>query len=121
MGDKSTIKKKKENIIIDPSRKKLLLEFLQKLNKLKSSERLKYFNSISQDEVKLLSELAVNFLQSNLVVDYRSYKLLHRVKKYVRDLASKLTSYKIKKKLLQTVQGLNIVNVLIHVGITTLQ
>ena len=120
MGKQSSIKKK-EKILIDASHKELLLEFLRKLNKLKSSERLIYFNSISQAEVKLLSELAVNFLQSNLNVDYRSYKLLDKIKRYVRDLASKIKSFAFKKKLLQTVHGLNIVNILIHLGLNTLQ
>ena len=108
------------NLKLDHPHIKKLISFLRKLSQLKHSERLEYMKTITKPEVKLISELVYNFLHSNIKTTRKSLLLLKRLRKYLHQLSKKRISYLIKKKLLQTLKGLNILNIIIPLALNTL-
>ena len=72
---------KGESVIkVDDSHILKLVTFIKKILTLSNTERIKYFRSIIQTEIKLIIEIIRNFLDDNIQVDYKSYNLLKRLK-----------------------------------------
>ena len=97
-----------------------LVNLLNKLKTLKPSERLNYFKNISKSEIKLISEIIHNFLKFNIKSDLKSLSISKRMNKLLYKLSSKRVSYLVKKQLLQTLKGLNILNLIIPLALNTL-
>ena len=97
-----------------------IIDFAKKINKFSNLEKVDYFKLIKRNEIDLLSEIVLNFIKCNIKHDSSSFKLLYRVKRYVYMLASKKVSTAIKKKILQSVKGLNILNILLPLLINQL-
>ena len=97
-------------IKLDSSHAIKISRFVRKLLKLSHTERQEYFKSITSEEVDLISEIALNFINCNIKYDNKSYNLLKRVKKFIYHLASKRTSIHVKKTILQSLKGLSILN-----------
>lgn len=106
MGGRKNIGK----IKIDSTHAVEILRFVRKLMKLSHTERLEYFKTISDKEVDLISEIALNFINCNIKYDTKSYNLLKRVKKFIYHLASKRTGKQIKRNILTSLKGLSILN-----------
>ena len=87
--------------------------FLIKLNKLSHSKRLTYLQTIKPNEIDLISEIVLNFLNDNIKVDIRSYTFLKRLKKTLYILTHKSKSYILKRNLLSTLKGLQILKILL--------
>ena len=94
-----------------------LIDFVSKLLKLSHSERLNHFKNITQEEVDFISEIVLNFIQCNIKHDRKSFLLLKRMKKYLYLLACKKTAISIKKKIIHSLKGLNILNILLPLTI----
>ena len=106
-----------EKIMLNGTHANKLIDFVSKLLKLTHTERLNYFKSITKEEVDLISEIVLNFLHCNIKHDRKSFSLLKRMKKYLYLLASKKTAKTIKKKIIQSVKGLAILNILLPLTI----
>ena len=104
---------------LDSHHIKKLQNFVNKLYRLENSERLIYMNSIKVDEIRLISELVYNFLNFNIIHDRKSLILLERVKNYMYMLASKKVSFCYKKKILSSLKGIHIINILLPLVIKT--
>ena len=103
-----------ENLIEIPKTKvKKLCSLFRKLEKMSQVKRREFFGKMSKDDCLLLSETALNFLNGRIQPDVNSFTLLKRCAKHLKQLASKKISLKSKKKILQTIKGLQIVTVLI--------
>ena len=111
---------KKKIIFVDSGRKEKIITFLRKIEVIPHSERLKYLQTITDEEVLILGEIAHNILHGSLNVDYRSFKLLSKVKKFLRDLGDKCKSKAFKKKILKTIQGLNIIAIIVPLTLQNL-
>ena len=94
--------------------------FIIKLNKLTNTQRLLYLKTITPDEIDLISEIALNFLNLNIKTDTRSYILLKRLKTVIKCLASKLQSYNSKRKILKSLRGVQMLNILLPLVSITL-
>ena len=99
---------------------KKLVRLLSKLERLNHGERLSYMKSINKTEINLISEIIHNLLNFNIKADFKSLSVLKRVKKYLYKLSSKQVPYLIKKKILNSLKGLNILNILIPLALNTL-
>lgn len=106
-------------INVDSSHGLKILHFVKKLLKLTHTERADYLKTITDEEVKLISEIALNFINCNINYDTKSFDLLKRVKKFVYLLASKKTTITIKKTILKSLKGLSILNNLLPLVIKT--
>ena len=91
----------------------------KKILKFKQSDRYLYFKTISNQDIKLISEIILNFLKNNLEVDFESFNLLKRVKKELYTLSSKKISYKNKRALLFSIKGLHIINLVLPLFLDT--
>ena len=109
-----------KKIKLDSLHIKKLVSLLRKLEKLNQGERLNYMKSISQSEIELISEIIHNLLNFNIKTDFKSLSMLKRVKIYLYKLSSKRVSYFLKKKILQSLKGLSILNILIPLALSTL-
>ena len=90
-----------------------LKSFIIKLNKISHSKRLTYLQTIKPDEIDLISEIVLNFLNDNIKIDIKSYTFLKRLKKTLYILARKSKSYILKRKLLSSLKGLQILKILL--------
>ena len=99
---------------------KTVLKFLKYLQKLSNSGRKFYMKNIKNKEIKILSEVILNFLHCNIKHNINSVLHLKRVKKYIYLLASKKISYSKKKNILQSLKGLSILNIILPLAINTL-
>lgn len=97
-----------------------IVQFAKKLLKLSQTERLLYLENIKNNEIDLISEIVLNFLRCNIKSDSESKSILERVKKYLYILASKRKSISIKKKILKSLKGLNILNILLPLALKVL-
>ena len=108
MGGEKNVRK----IKLNSSHALKLSRFVRKLLNLSHTERLEYFKTINREEVEFISEIALNFINCNIKHDTKSFSLLKRMKKYLYLLTLKKTGKTIKKKIIQSVKGLAILNIL---------
>ena len=73
----------------------VLVNFITKILRFSNIERRTYFQTIPESEIKLLLELIVNFLNENIEVDYKSYSLLKRLRKFLYLLIDKKNQIKL--------------------------
>ena len=98
---------------IDDDRLCKLRSFIIKLTNISHSKRLIYLQTIKPDEIDLISEIILNFLNDNIKVDIKSYTFLKRLKKILYILVRKSKSYILKRKLLSSLKGLQILKILL--------
>lgn len=104
----------KEAVVEIPKKKAAKLQQLaEKLGKMSHVKRYHYFKKISKPDCHLISEVALNFLNGRIQPDFKSFTLLKRCAKQVKILASKTKSLKFKRKTLQSIQGLQIIAILL--------
>lgn len=111
MGDK--LHAEKTFVEIPKTKINKLKQLVEKLQKMSHVERYHYFKKISKPDSMLISEVALNFLNGRMQPDFKSFTLLKRCAKHVKQLASKSKSLKFKRKTLQSIQGLQIVAILL--------
>ena len=99
---------------------KKLISFIEKILQLSQTERAIYFKSIKSAEIDLVTEIILNFIECNVKHDNSSLQILKRVKNYMYMLASKKTSIALKKKILQSLKGLNILNIVLPLVLNAL-
>ena len=92
---------------------KEIVQLLKKINRLSHSDRKSYFINTSKKEINLITEIVHNFLKDRFRISSDKFKLLRRIKNQARELASKRSSIKLKKKILRSIQGLQLLNILI--------
>ena len=95
--------------------------FAKKLLKYSHIEKVEYFKAIKREELDLITEIVLNFIKCNIKHDSNSLKLLRRVKTYMYTIASKKAGLSVKKKILQSLKGLNILNIILPLVINQLQ
>lgn len=96
-------------------------EFVSNLNNLTPSERLDYFEKkISRRELELLIEIVYNYLRGNIKTDFTSHSRLKRNKQVLYNFISRAKSFNYKKKILNSLKGLNIFSILIPLVLNTL-
>ena len=117
MGKQESVKK----IDVNDPHLKTVSSFIEKILKLKQPDRILYIDSISKKEIDIISEIIVNFLNSNIKLDTKSYNLLKRVKTEIYKLGGKKKSYKLKKEVLNTLKGLHIINLLFPLALNTIK
>ena len=96
-----------------------LVSFIKKILCMSNTDRINYFHSIPETEIKLILEIITNFLNENIEVDYKSYSLLKRIKIFLYKLVDKKSSIKIKRRLLKSIKGLQLVAVLFPLALNT--
>ena len=89
-----------------------LKSFVEKILKKTIAERKVYFNDINVDEIKLIEEIFVNFLASNIDVDVESYRVLKRLKSFLYTFVKKNRSISLKRRFLKTLRGLALIKIL---------
>ena len=100
---------------LNHEKKKELHTLLMKLKNLSHSERKVYFVSIPKQELILISEIVLNFLNDRFHVPAFKFKLLKRIKNSIRKLADKKVSLKNKRIILSSIKGLQIINILLPI------
>ena len=100
---------------------KKIIALAKKIQSFSSTEKVEYFKLVKSDEIDLITEIVLNFIKCNIKYDSNSFKLLERVKSYMYLIASKKVSKSIKKKILQSLKGVNILNILLPLVINQLQ
>ena len=103
-----------EKVITDlpPAKSEKICKLVTKLQNMTQVDRFHYFQSLAASECDLISEIVLNFLKGRIQPDYKSFTLLKRCRKQLKVLASKNNSLKLKRKVLQSIQGLQIVSIL---------
>ena len=86
---------------------------VNELTGLNQKQRFEYLKSISIRDIALIREILINVIKGNISVGYDRYILLKRVKKYIYKLVSKTTSTKLKKKILASIKGLQILSLVL--------
>ena len=113
---------KKVEVIFKPQKKFKLKKFVNFFIKKNQVQRQQFLNKkITPSQIDLAVEIVINFLKGRLSPDYRTLQFLNRCKAFMRELVSKSTSHKVKKKLLQTVKGLHVLNLVIPLLIAALK
>lgn len=110
-------KKSNEKIKVNSKRFKKISNFIKTILKLKHSERIIYFKTITKTEIDILSEIVLNFIKTNIKVDSKAYNLLKRLQVEIGKLAKSKVSYKIKREIIRSIKGLNIINILLPFAI----
>ena len=93
-----------------------LSDILNLFNKIKSytqAERRHFFSTISRKDIKLITEVVLNFLKKNIILSKKPLQLLEKIKESVRKLGSLKTSFKLKKNILTSIKGLQIISILL--------
>ena len=99
---------------------KELFIFLKKLNKIPPSKRKEYILQLSNNKVKYICEIVLNFLQSKVKVGFITLEKLRKFRSLLHDIVSKRKSIKVKKKLLTTLKGIFALKILLPYVLTTL-
>lgn len=99
---------------------KKILKLVTTLSTLTNSERIAYLSRSKKEEIRIISEIVHNFLKCNIKCDTQSLRRMRRVKKYLYQLASKKISFSSKRQILQSLKGLNILNILLPLVLNTL-
>ena len=113
-------RKKSNEVKLNCLRLKTVKNFAKKLFKLINSERLTYMKKISKKEVDIVSELILNFLHGNIRSDQKSIDLLRRIKKCLYLLVNRKSGIKIKRIILSSLKGINILNIILPLVLNTL-
>ena len=109
MDTRKTIKK----IELSDTRMNSVRGIVNELIRLNQKRRFEYLKSISNRDIALIREILINVINGNINVGYDRYILLKRVKKYIYKLVSKTTSIKLKKKILASIKGLQILSLVL--------
>ena len=109
MDTRKTIKK----IELSDTRLDSVKRFVNELTGLNQKQRFEYLKTISNRDIALIREILINVINGNINVGYDRYILLKRVKKYIYKLVSKTTSIKLKKKILASIKGLQILSLVL--------
>ena len=97
---------------------KKLKNFIQKIDGLTHSDRLKYFKNIGTVEIQYLNEIIYNFLNKRIKVNQKHFELYNHLKRLRSDLrkfVDKTISNKVKKQILISIKGLAIINFLLPI------
>ena len=76
---------------------------------------------IKRQELDLISEIVLNFINCTIKHDSNSLKLLRRVETYMYTIASKKVGVSVKRKILQSLKVFNILNIVLPLVINQLQ
>ena len=92
-------------------RNKLIL--FKKIKGYSQPERRHFFSTLSRKDINLITEVVLNFLKNNITLSKKPLQLLEKIKESVRKLGSLKTSYKLKKTILTSIKGLQIISILL--------
>jgi len=95
-------------------------EFVRGLLSLNTAALVKYLKSLKNKEIDYTSEIVLNFLNGRIGTNCNTLKALLRMRNDLHILASKSTSYKNKKLVLNSLRGLNIIKVLLPLALDRL-
>lgn len=98
---------------IDKTRLNSIHHFIRQFNKLKLLEKVVFLKQLTDEQVSYIEEICYNFLKSNIPTKERQVKLLSKLKKFIYSIISSKHSRKYKKKLISSVRGLHLLNVLV--------
>lgn len=87
---------------------------------MKSSEQQLALRNINNHQIDLISEICLNFLNSNIKTSYSKLNLLAKFRNYLHKLSSKSISHKLKRNILSSLQGLYILKLLLPVSLQAL-
>ena len=113
---------KKVEVIFNPQKKFKLKKFANFFIKKNQVERQQFLNKkITSRQIGFVVEIVINFLKGRFSPDHRTFQFLERCKAFMRELVSKSTSWQVKKKLLQTLKGLHVLNLIVPLLIAALK
>ena len=88
-------------------------EFVLFFSKLPPNKRSKLIDSLTKLHLDCIGEICKNFLRKNLTDDLKTVKLLKRYQTEIRKVSKKTTPLYIKKKILKSKRGGNILSLLL--------
>lgn len=97
---------------IDKNRLKIIHTFIENFQKLDNKDKSSYLKQISSEEIKYIEEVCYNFLHSNIKIENRKIVLLKRLKRFIYKFLSKTSSKQVKRKILSSIRGLFILNII---------
>ena len=98
---------------ISQAKKDKICKVVKKLQSMSHVERFHYFQKLPANECNIISEIVLNFLKGRIQPDYKSFSLLKRCRKQLKQLASKKIGLKTKRKILHSLHGLQIISIII--------
>lgn len=101
-------------------RKQKLLDFIIYINTLSPTERNIYMGKLNNTELNYISEIFSNFIKSNLKTDKTVFKKIVKLKKYIRNVASRNFSKSRKLRILKSTRGGYILQLLLPLAISAL-
>lgn len=99
---------------------KKIVSFLESLKHSKLKDRHIFISKLENREIDYISEICLNLLHLNIKPPHSKISLLNRLKTVIQALISKTKSYKIKKKLLSSIKGLQLLNIILPIALKTL-
>lgn len=105
-----------------PGKKAQLRNFIHFYMKKDQVER-QYFlkHDITPLQIKLVTEIILNFLNGRITPNFRSLQYLKRCKKFMQRIISKTISKKLKKTLISSLQSLHVLNILLPLVYSTIK
>jgi hypothetical protein len=96
---------------------KNLLTYLLYINKLPASKKIQHFQKISKKRLDYISEIILNFLNSNIKTDNSIINKLQPLREILHKIASKKTSLVLKKHIISSLKGIYILHTLLPLTI----
>lgn len=105
---------------IDKQRIKRIVQFIQYIQSLKSSDQQTVLKKINNTQIDYISEICLNFLSSNINTGYTKISLLAKFRNYIHKLSSRSVSYKTKRIIITSLKGLYILKILLPLTLQVL-
>lgn len=100
--------------------KKDIIDFLRKYVYKKPTDHFKNIDLLSDKEIDFIAEVCKNFLRENIPLGREFIRLLRPARREIIVLSSRKYRRKLKKNILKTLKGLQILNILIPAALKTL-
>jgi hypothetical protein len=97
-----------------------IINFIKEIENIPLEKRSSYLTKLSNKEIDYITEICFNFLFDRIKIDAGQLQILKRVSEEIRLLAKKNIKYKIKKNILKSIRGINILNILLPLALNVL-
>ena len=100
--------------------RKSIITFLKKIVDKKPTDRFHNVELLTDREIDFIGEVCKNFLKENIPIGREVLRLLRPVRREIVILSSRKYKRKLKKSILKSLKGLQILNILIPPALKTL-
>lgn len=97
-----------------------ILSFIHRYTRLNIERKLSFLTKLNKTHVNYISEICVNLLKFRLKPSKLELRLLNKIKTHIYDLSSKRVSLDRKRKILSSVPGLRILQIIFPLTVKTL-